>query len=463
MKLARAVLVSPEGRGRTTMTDEGGMFDFTGLPAGRYNLVVSKSGYINLTYGQRRPLQPGTPLQLEDGQQIRGIEFRMPRGGVVSGTISDEVGDPMPGITVRVMRFQYSQGVRELVPAGAGQTDDRGIYRIWGLNPGEYFVSAVAPNNNIGRSGPAPGARGRGLLPGGRGAFPSDAPAAADVDVAYAPTYFPGVPAVTEATPVTLALGAEVLDLSFNVLLVRTARVSGRATNLDGTPVTAGSVTLAPEGTAGRGGQGLNMSSRIRWDGVFSIANVPPGRYVLRARGTDDVAPQHGLLSLTVAGDDLSEVVVVLAPGATVTGSVSFQGTPAAAPPDPTQVRVTAHGTDPGQSNAGARVAKDGQFTIASAPPGPFWIRAQAPRGWSLRSVIVDGQDTIDTPIDVRGGQRVSASLVFSDRQTELNGTIVDAQGRPITDYTVLAFATDPALWRPPSRHIMTARPDQNG
>ena len=78
--------------------------------------------------------------------------------------------------------------------------------------------------------------------------------------------------------------------------------------------------------------------------------------------------------------------------------------------------------------------------------------------------MIVDGHETIDTPIDVRAGQRLAgASLVFSDRQTELNGTLTDTQGRPLTEYTVLAFPTDTTLWRPQARQIMTARPDQNG
>ena len=68
----------PGGRG--ILTDDAGTFDFTELPAGRYTLTVSKSGFVSLSYGQRRPLQAGTPLQLADGQQMKGIEFQLPRG-----------------------------------------------------------------------------------------------------------------------------------------------------------------------------------------------------------------------------------------------------------------------------------------------------------------------------------------------------------------------------------------------
>jgi hypothetical protein len=92
-------------------------------------------------------------------------------------------------------------------------------------------------------------------------------------------------------------------------------------------------------------------------------------------------------------------------------------------------------------------------------------IRTQGPlRGWVLKSVLVNGREMIDTPVDVRSGGRISSvSLVFTDRLTEINGTISDDRGAPVTEYTVLAFPADPTLWRPQARQIMTARPDQNG
>src|SRR5207247_10594600 len=148
--------------GRAMLTDENGAFDLTELPAGRYTLTVSKSGFISLSYGQRRPLQAGTPLQLGDGQQLKGVDFQLPRGSAIAGRVLDEDGDAMPGVAVRVMRYQYQQGERRLTPAGSAQTDDRGQYRVWGLMPGDYYVSAVARTLN-----PAGGGGGRGGARGG--------------------------------------------------------------------------------------------------------------------------------------------------------------------------------------------------------------------------------------------------------------------------------------------------------
>src|SRR5207237_5535984 len=116
----------PGGRGR--LTDDDGIYEIVDLPAGRYTLNVSKSGFVSLSYGQRRPLQAGTPLQLLDGQQLKGVDFRLPRGGVIAGRVIDEDGEPVAGAMVLIMRYQYVQGDRRLTPAGTGQTDDRGQY-----------------------------------------------------------------------------------------------------------------------------------------------------------------------------------------------------------------------------------------------------------------------------------------------------------------------------------------------
>src|SRR3954469_1968203 len=189
----------PDG-GRGVLTDDQGVFDLAELPAGRYTLTVSKSGFVSLSYGQRRPLQAGTPLQLADGQQLKGIAFQLPRGSVIGGRVLDEDGEAMPGVSVRVMRYQYLQGERRLTPAGNAQTDDKGDYRVWGLMPGEYYVNALARNFNFGggrgggRGGPGgPGGGGRGGRFGGPGGG-GPGGSGDQEQINYAPTYYPGVP-----------------------------------------------------------------------------------------------------------------------------------------------------------------------------------------------------------------------------------------------------------------------------
>jgi Carboxypeptidase regulatory-like domain len=470
VKRARVLLNAPEiPGGRGTLTDDQGAFDFTELPQGRYTLAVSKSGFVNLAYGQRRPLQPGTPLQLNEGQQIRSLEFRLPRGSVIAGHVFDEAGDPLPGVTVRAMAYRYAQGSRQLVSSGNAQTDDRGEYRIWGLNPGEYYITAVARNFNVGQAGPFGGRGGRGggpaLSPNVGGALP---PPAADSpeQSGYAPTYYPGVESIAEARAVTLSLGAETLDINFGVLLVRTSRITGRVLASDGTAVSTGNVVLTPEGQqSGRPGSGTGFGGRIQWDGAFTIVNVPPGRYVLRARGDDWEVPQFSMMPVSVAGGDLTGLNVMLTPGASISGSVTLQRAQSVSA-DITQFRVSAPSAD--GANLGpqqnARVDQAGRFTLDGVAAGSHWIRAQAPRGWVLKSVTADGRDVTDNPIDLRSGQRLAnVAVVFTDKLSEINGTVTDEQGTAITDFTMLAFPVESTLWIPQSRYIMTTRPDQNG
>ena len=457
----------PGGRGM--LTDDSGVFDLTELPAGRYTLTVSKSGFVSLSYGQRRPLQAGTPLQLADGQQMKGIEFQLPRGSVIGGHVLDEDGDAMPGVMVRIMRYQYLQGERRLSPAGAGQTDDKGQYRVWGLMPGEYYVNAIArgggPGGPFGGQG-GPGGGGRGGRFGGPGTGPA-VPAEQD-QVNYAPTYYPGVPSVGEARPVNVGLSQEVLDISFNMQLVRVSRISGIVSNPDGTPVTSGTVNLMTEAGGARANQiGMSFGGRIQWDGSFAINNVAPGRYILRARGDDSETPQFAAQPISVNGDDLADVTVVLSAGATISGTVSLL--PGGSPtPDLTQFRITAPSTD--QSDFGpqptARVGKDGHFTISGVSAGAHLIRpSNGLRTWVLKSVSTSGdRDVTDTPFTLRAGENLTGvAVVFTDKPSEINGTLTTSNGTPVPEYTVLAFPSDATLWRPQSRQIMTARPDQTG
>ncbi|HUR32258.1 MAG TPA: carboxypeptidase-like regulatory domain-containing protein [Vicinamibacterales bacterium] len=467
----------PGGRG--ALTDDEGRFELTDLAEGRYSLTAGKTGFITLSFGQRRPLQAGTPIQLADGQQLTSVDFSLPRGSVIAGHVYDDAGDPLPGASVRVMRYEYAQGNRQLVPVGAAQSDDLGAYRVWGLNPGEYYVSAVTPATGFGgRGGPAgapgfaPGGRGgggRGGGPVGAGAFAPPGGQADPAQLGYAPTFYPGVPSASEARPVTVGLSMEIPSIDFAILLVRTARISGRVTNPDGTATTAGNIVLVPEtgGRPGRGGASGTIASRIDWDGSFSIAGVAPGRYVLRARSDDTVEPQFALQPITVADTDLTNLTVVLAEAASISGSVSFQGTQGQQAPDPGQVRVAAplvDQTDLGP-NPTARVERSGTFTLSGVQAGTHLFRAQgSPRGWILKSVTVNGRDVIDTPVELRSGQRLGGvTMVFTDRLTEVSGAITDDRGAPVTEYTILAFPVDERLWGAQSRHIMTTRPDQNG
>ena len=126
---------------------------------------------------------------------------------------------------------------------------------------------------------------------------------------------------ITEAQPITLGLSQTSADVDFNLQLVHVARVSGHVTDPDGTATWSGNVSLVVDSApGGRGSFGVNYGSRIQSDGTFQVSNVPPGRYILQARGNDNDTPQFASQPLTVGSTDV-EVSVWLGNSATISGT----------------------------------------------------------------------------------------------------------------------------------------------
>lgn len=169
-----------------------------------------------MQYGQRRPEQQGTMLEVMDGQLVEKIPFALPRGGVITGQVTDEFGEPLAGAQVSALRFRYMSGARRLMATGGGTTDDRGAFRIYGLIPGEYFVSGAL------RTQPMIG-------------MGTSSVASSNVE-GYAPTYYPGTANAVEAQLIVMKVGQETTNVSFSLAATRLVRVAGRAISSSGEP-----------------------------------------------------------------------------------------------------------------------------------------------------------------------------------------------------------------------------------
>jgi len=169
--------------GKMTTTDEQGRWELKDLPAGRFTLTATKAGYVTLQYGQRRPFEQGRPLDIQDNQTLNNVNFNLPRGSVIAGRINDEFGEPVADASVMALRYRYFNGQRRLIPAGRwSQSDDGGNFRIYGLAPGDYYLSATL----------------RDLMFFGVGESTSRS--------GYAATYFPGTPSEQQAEKVSVAM-----------------------------------------------------------------------------------------------------------------------------------------------------------------------------------------------------------------------------------------------------------------
>ncbi len=302
---ARKVRVNLSGaelRGsRSTNTDDQGRFSFTALPAGRFTLSVNKPGHLSVTYGQRRPGTPGTPIQLSDGQKFQA-QLQIPRGSVLTGVVLDENGEATPGTNVRAMRFVRQGERRTLQSAGSGSTDDRGMYRIFGLQPGDYVVCATPRNTLMSdfergqveiqslRENLVAIQADRGAEEQTRAiqerltAIQAVASQASDeTPSGYAPICYPGTLSTAEASPVALNVGEERPGIDFQLQLVPMARVEGMVLNSTGGQIQNLQVTLQEASALGNS-FGITQSARPDNEGRFRISNVAPGQYKLTAR-----------------------------------------------------------------------------------------------------------------------------------------------------------------------------------
>ena len=284
---------------RLVTTDEQGNFEFRDLAGGRWNVTASKAGFLTMRFGQRRSFEAGRPIEAADAEIMERVNFLLPRGSAINGRLLDEFGDPVARARVQALRYRLGQGTRRLTPIGlATQSDDRGAFRLYGLMPGEYYVSAVLRTPRVDD--------------------PDDA-------TNYAPTYYPGTGSVTQAQPITLDIAAEV-SISFALMPVRTARVSGRVLSSTGVPLSNGRVRLMAPDSTGLRPADFGAGGRILSDGTFTLSNVAPGSYTLTAlsevprnAGPDS---ERGSAPIAVAGEDLTGVVVITSRGATLTGTV---------------------------------------------------------------------------------------------------------------------------------------------
>jgi protocatechuate 3,4-dioxygenase beta subunit len=471
--------------GGSAVTDDQGRYAIAGLPAGNYNITASKAGFVDAIYGQRRPLQPGAPFTLADAQAATNVDLRLIRGGVITGRVADEDGEPLARALVTVQRYQYVRGERQLTAAGGDQTDDRGQFRVFGLPPGDYYVSASTSGLGelLGRGmqqlaagalGALGGRGGRGL--GALGGF--DQPET----TGYAPTYYPGVVSPTEAAKITLGPGQEAIGIDFQVQLVPLATVSGIVAGA-AEMATVTLVTQDGRGAAGPLG-GQTFVGRAMADGGFVIANVPPGRYTAIARsGGRSGDPRTAMQTVVVNGQNIEGLTLMLLPGVTLSGNITVESSGTAAPSDYSVFRVDVPEADPLPGGGGGgrgggrggpfggsdRVEKNGSFTITGLQPGRHLVRVtgggtQNGGQWTLKSVLVGGTDVADLPFEIKPGQNVdNVTVVLTDRGTDLSGTVRDAQNAGSAAITVIAFSTDPQYWRAQSRRISTSRTGATG
>jgi protocatechuate 3,4-dioxygenase beta subunit len=508
------------------IADGEGRFVFRALAKGRYSFSASAPGYLVGGYGQRRAGGPTLPLELETGEKVLDAVFRMWKSATISGTVLDEAGEPVIGASVRTLRRGIVAGRTRWTLSLAATTDDRGMYRISGLQPGDYSVALMSSTSSLpaatvdayreaiqsspGGSPPlirelqasgAPFPSFAGIRVGdqilqqslgiARGAA-SPAPSEDGKILTYPTTYHPAATAAAEMTVITLASGEERSGIDLHLRLVPTFKVSGIVNGSDGPAPNMG-VRLLPAGmddfSSESGLEAAITATDAR--GAFIFLGVPAGAYTLKvlktprpelptglsegmvmvSSGTSGIAfgtslgpstmppaplPTEptlwGSLAVSVSEADVTGLNVTLRAGFRVTGRVEFEGT--AAPPAADQLQRMSVTLQPLDARVAGivtpgRVTPDSQFRTLGYPPGRYYVTAGgAGTNWTLKAAMLGGRDVSDEPLELGSEDVGGVVLVFTDKPSQLSGTVRNPQGQGDADADVVVFPANHQLWK---------------
>jgi hypothetical protein len=416
---------SPDGW--TGVTDQNGRYQIAELPAGRFVVSAAKGAYVSEDRASKL-VKPPREIRLDRGQRKTDVDFRLLRGGVIAGRVTDGYGDPVPGLSINALRRMTLDGRPRLLPEGAAvRTDDFGRFRFFGLPSGEYYLSTF-----------------------GEG----------DATAGLVRTYFPGTSSLGEAEALPVRAGEEVGGISFALASGRPVQITGIVVDSQGYPLTGGHVSAEDlANVIGPGSYG-----EIGPDGRFKVGDVSPGDYVLRVHPSEENG-EAAAERISVGLDDISGLTIATSPPTAVTGLVVFES----APPDgmtPSEFVFHAASRGPSVLGGGAMVALEDDWTFAISLHGESLVirPAQLPDGWGLKAVLADGVDAPDGGIPLSGRRRVDGiQLVLSARMASVSGHVTDARGRRVRSGAVVIFADHVARGGELSRQLLSTVLSEQG
>lgn len=411
---------------RPVTSDAEGNFELTSLRPGAYTLSVSSPGYVSSEQDSKMFYRPGDSATLT-----------LVKGGVITGKVTNSAGDPVVGATVRAIKIreadekparvrgniasQVSENMAMLF--GPFKTDDRGIYRIYGLTRGYYQVAA-----------------------GGRGAQGFSLGATSSYD-SEAPTYYPSS-TIETAAEVTVVAGEEATNIDIRYRENRGHSIGGTVTVPAGPQPQAISVILARANNGVVEGSTVVLAGRNH----FGFDTLVDGDYVVTAMassGNQALEPSlEGLSasasqsqSLTIRGADVTGINLILEPLASIAGravleplrnakqkaackdlrSVPIEGTVLSARDERKHTAV-----DPGGALLGGfkytTPNEKGDFMINLLRPGIHHLEVQLPAdNLYLKAITIPHTDANYKPIDAA---KSGVKLASGDKITGLVVTL---------------------------------------
>ena len=441
--LRRAVVtlstVEAQPQDAVAWTDANGRFSFGYLPAGRYQIRVTKDGYRPAAYnGAGNPNRPPETIQLAVGESRSGLMLRLKLISSINGVVLDEDGDPLPGVQVLVMRPEFRRGRRKLMPGPMAMTDRTGHYRLSGLVGGQYAVAV----NSLNRAAVK-------IHPEASAGEPQQ-------QYSYGAQYYPGADRAESATLIAVQPGQEISQIDFRLQARPAALIGGKII----IPANAGSVKdvsvrIMSQDLGNRMAMGAGAPPP---DYNFRGPQLAPGSYLLVAQATIESRPYRGVQMIDLGPQGLHDIAIPIEASVDLTGSVSVEG------PDAGKHAASFVTLVPGDDipwNAPplrANVNKDGSFKITGVPPGVWDINAgPIPSSGYIKSMRLGDQDVLTEEMMIRPSTAEPLKIVLSTRAATLEGDVVqgdqptraaillapDGKFRRVTSFNRFAVADD--------------------
>ena len=479
---------------KRTITGRRGEFSFHGVAAGTYYVdvdargIVSQTNAVSLTDLGLSIEEASVALVNVDGVNDVRTEVRVTRGGAITGRVAYSDGEPATQARIVLYR-QKGQSAAPIFTENWAFTDDRGVYRVEGLPPGDYFVGAV--ENHAG---------GVNVLPrDGTGLVTAFHPAALNVSAATVVS----VQGSSETRDVNIKFGEEPRRISGTLkwkqsntavkqAVVFLRRLGDPQQDLDFrrfmnavTPSLGSDKTDAIMRDIFFMGLLSTNSPYVEVDdtGQWWFVDLPPGTYSLSAvapvpatkaarsnESNDDLldvpdfrrGTLRGTIEVTVKDKNVENLVIDVSEGSSIVGSVVIEGNSNAA----VGVMATVTPADLKESlNTPAWVGVDKTFELRSVPPGSVRLDIVEPRGtnYYIRSITGKGVELLNEPMTIAEGEQVAGvQVVLGTDLATVEGRIVRAAGGSVAGGGVVLLPVDQRRWAIPSARGL-ARADAEG
>jgi hypothetical protein len=427
-----------------TDTLDDGTFVFPIMAVGNFRLSATRNGYVPVRLA----------VDLSNGQPATNVRMLMISAGSISGRVVDNHGDPVDHAQVQALKSTYTGGRRVFAAAQIALTNDLGEYRLFGLPPDNYIISAtISDLDSTSNAGLAQGASAdnnysatgnMALLMGGVSITPGISPRVTrriqedgqSVDEATLPVYYPATTDPRSAAPIHLSGGANLSGVDLAVARALVHRVRGRVIDESGSAASAKLSLISRDGLVSE--VGPLTATADRTTGAFEIIGAAPGMYFVIA----DAGTYSARVPVDIATSDIHDLTVTIAKGFGISGHVNMDGSSG----NIAEVRLTADPQLPGMPKAvSSAVGSDGTFELDGVPTGDYQLGAI----WLPPSTGDSGPPYVKSirmgSIDVLGGLRINSQpvvpleIVMGSKTGNLSGTVITRNSQPGSIVTVVA------------------------